>query len=68
MVSVKLPEPVSRSTSVTGSPEPRWAQNSLMPPSKRNAACLTRSGSAWSPLGVPAGGSSRMLMVRPGTR
>src|ERR1035441_3871499 len=62
IVSLNWPDPVSRSTSVTGSLDPRWAQNSLMPPSKQNSVCRGLSGSA-SPTA-----SSRMLMVRPGTR
>ena len=47
-VSVKLPEPVSRSTSVTGSPDDRCSQNSLMPPSKRNSASRGAAGPASS--------------------
>ena len=58
-VSVKFPEPTSRSTSVTGSPAARCSQNSLMPPSKRNSTSRGLVGLAvlLVPVGlaVPAG-------------
>ncbi len=57
-VSVKLPAPASRITSVTGSPAARSAQNSLIPPSKRNISSRGPSGPR----------SSTIRMVSPGTR
>ncbi len=43
-VSLNWPAPVSRSTSVSGSPGDRYAQNSLIPPSKRNSASFSATG------------------------
>jgi len=57
MVSVKLPDPASLITSVTGSPAASSAQNSAIPPSNRNS-----SSAASGPR------SSTIRMVSPGTR
>ena len=45
-VSVKLPDPASLITSVTGSPVASSAQNSAMPPSNRNTSSCGPSGAA----------------------
>ncbi len=55
---MKLPEPASLITSVTGSPGASSAQNSPIPPSNWNT----------SSCGSPGSRSSTILMVSPGTR
>ena len=68
---MNCPEPVSRSTSVTGSPGDRCAQNSLIPPAKWNSASRPAVRVALlvpAGLAVGLGRSSAIRMVRPGTR
>ena len=55
---MKLPDPASLITSVTGSPVASSAQNSAIPPSNRNASSC---GPSWPR-------SSTIRMVSPGTR